>query len=111
MDDDMQKRLASMTEGEREEVRTFVARFEALVDAKVAQLLYELQDPGSEQAHQLRSRLARGEVPLVSDDDKLVFRKREALTLEDMRRFAKFLDADAELRRRQLGDLSEESEN
>ena len=101
---DLREHLASMTEAEREEVRTFLARFEAQVERKTQQLLYELSDPArvSESDLQMRDRLIAGFVPLIDDRGQLIYRKREELTLQDTRRFGKFMDADAERRKREI---------
>jgi hypothetical protein len=102
MDDDMQRHLDSMTEQEREEIRTFLARFDEQVERKREQLLNELQDPGSEEAVQMRAELLEGRVPLLDENENLIFKPRSELRLEDVRRFAAFLDADAEHRLRQI---------
>src|SRR5215208_1985493 len=110
---DLQEHLDAMTEGEREEVRTFLARFEEQVERKIQQLLYELSDPArvSESDLQMRDRLIAGFVPLIDDRGQLIYRKREELQIQDMQRFGRFMDADAERRKREIGDLGEESEN
>jgi hypothetical protein len=110
---DMQKHLDSMTEEEREQVGTFLARFHEQLDAKIAVLLYERQDPGrlSEEDLEMRTQLLAGRVPLIDDTGELIFRKREELTLEDARRFGAFMDRDAERRKREIGDLGDSSEN
>jgi hypothetical protein len=102
MDDDMQRHLDSMTEQEREEIRTFLARFDEQVERKREQLLNELQDPGSEEAVQMRAELLEGRVPLLDENENLIFKPRSELRLEDVRRFAAFLDADAERRLRDV---------
>src|SRR5829696_2489042 len=110
---DLQEHLDAMTPDEREEVRTFLARFDQQVERKTQQLLYELQDPArvSEQDLQMRDRLIAGFVPLIDDAGALIYRKREDLTLEDTRRFGAYLDADRERREREIGGLDQESEN
>ena len=110
---DLQEHLDAMTPDEREEVRTFLARFDQQVERKTQQLLYELQDPVrvSEQDLQMRDRLIAGFVPLIDDSGALIYRKREELTLEDTRRFGAYLDADRERREREIGGLDQESEN
>jgi hypothetical protein len=112
-DGDMQKHLDELTEDEREELKAFVRRFHAQVERKTEQLLYELQDPGhlSEEDLQMRAQLLDGYVPLIDDNGELIFRKREELSIQDMQRFAAFLDADAERREREIGDLGDSSEN
>jgi hypothetical protein len=111
MDDDMQRHLGSMTPDERAEVKVVLVRFDELVTRKREQSLYELQDtPGSEEAVQMRTQLLEGRVPLLDDNQNLIFKPRSELTLEDVRRFAAFLDADAERRLRQiLGGLGSEN--
>ena len=113
MDDrDLQAHLESLTEEEREEIRTFAARFHQQLDARIELLLRELHDPVPlSDEDWMRDPLLRGYVPLVDDAGKRIYKKREDLTLEDMRRFAAFMDADAERRKREIGDLAEESEN
>jgi hypothetical protein len=108
---DLQARLDSMSEEERAEVRTFLARFDEQVAQKREHLLYELQDPGSEEAVEMRARLVEGDVPLLDDNNNLIFKPRSELTLQDMQRFARFMDRDTERRKREIGDLAEESEN
>jgi hypothetical protein len=110
---DLREHLDAMTPHEREEVRTFLARFEQQVAQKIQQLLYEAQGPGplSEEALEMRARLLDGQVPLINDEGELIYKPRSELTLKDMRRFAAFMDADDERRRREIGDLAEESEN
>jgi hypothetical protein len=110
---DLQEHLDAMTPDEREEVRTFLARFDQQVERKTQQLLYELQDPArvSERDLQMRDRLIAGFVPLIDDAGALIYRKREDLTLEDTRRFGAYLDADRERREREIGGLDQESEN
>jgi len=110
---ELREHLDAMTPHEREEVRTFLARFEEQVERKTQQLLYELSDPArvSESDLQMRDRLIAGFVPLIDDRGQLIYRKGEDLTLEDTRRFGKFMDADAEMRKRHIGDLSDSSEN
>jgi hypothetical protein len=110
---ELREHLDAMTETEREEVRTFLARFEEQVERKTQQLLYELSDPArvSESDLQMRDRLIAGFVPLIDDRGQLIYRKREELTLEDTRRFGKFMDADAERRKRAIGGIDETSAN
>jgi hypothetical protein len=108
MDDrpDIQKRLDSLTEEQREELKGFLRRFDEQVDLKIEQLLYETQDPGrlSDEALEIRTRLLEGFVPLIDDDGELTFRNREALSLEDTRRFGRFMDRDAARRQREILD-------
>ena len=101
---ELQEHLDAMTPDEREEVRTFLARFDQQVERKTQQLLYELSDPArvSESDLQMRDRLIAGFVPLIDDRGQLIYRKREELTLEDTRRFRKFMDADGERRKREI---------
>jgi hypothetical protein len=110
---DLQARLAAMTEEEQAEARAFLARFNEQLARKVEQLTYELQDSSglSEEALEMRARLLEGQVPLLADDGTLIYRKRGELSIQDMQRFAAFLDADAERRKRAIGDLGESSEN
>jgi hypothetical protein len=113
MDEDMQKRLDAMTPDERRELESFVRRFHQQLDIKLAQLRHETEDAGrlSDEDLEMRSQLRTGCVPLISDDGELIYRKRQHLTIEDMRRFARFMDVDAERRKREIGDLADESEN
>jgi hypothetical protein len=109
---DLREHLDAMTPDEREEVRTFLTRFDQQVERKTQQLLYELQDPArvSEQDLQMRDRLIAGFVPLIDDAGQLIYRKREELSLEDVRRFGAFRDRDAERREREiLGDPGSEN--
>ena len=110
---DLREQLDAMTPDEREEARTFLARFDQQVERKTQQLLYELEDPArvSEQDLQMRDQLIAGFVPLIDDAGALIYRKREELTLEDTRRFGAYLDADRERREREIGGLDQESEN
>jgi hypothetical protein len=50
-------------------------------------------------------------VPLIDDRGQLIYRKREELQIQDMQRFGRFMDADAERRKREIGDLGDSSEN
>src|SRR5215208_1340370 len=115
MDDrpDMQKYLDSLAPEQRDEIRAFLARFDQQVEMKTQQLLYELSDPArvSEQDLQMRDRLIAGFVPLIDDRGQLIYRKREELQIQDMQRFGRFMDADAERRKREIGDLGDSSEN
>jgi hypothetical protein len=115
MDDrpDMQKYLDSLAPEQRDEIRAFLARFDQQVEMKTQQLLYELSDPArvSEQDLQMRDRLIAGFVPLIDDRGQLIYRKREELQIQDMQRFGRFRDADAERRKREIGDLGDSSEN
>jgi hypothetical protein len=113
---DMQEYLDSLAPEQREEIRGFLRRFEDQIRYKEVQLLNEfneLEDRGrlSEQDHELRNRMLDGYVPLIDDDGELIYRKREELTLEDMRRFGAFMDRDRERREREIGDLGDSSEN
>jgi hypothetical protein len=109
----LQEHLDSLSEEERAELEAFVDRFNAQVSWKIEQLLHEIQDPGrlSEGEFEMRSRLLDGYVLLVSDDGELIYRRREAFSVEDMRRFGRFMDADAARREREIGDLGDSSEN
>jgi hypothetical protein len=111
---DLREHLDAMTPDEREEVRTFLARFDQRVERKVEQLLWEARDPDrlSDDDLHLRNRLLSDEVPLVNPDGQRYFKPRASLTLQDTVAFGRFQDRDAERRQREiLGGLGDSSEN
>jgi hypothetical protein len=109
---DLREHLDAMTPDEREEVRTFLARFDRRVERKVEQLLWETRDPHrlSEDDLHLRNHLLSGEVPLVNEDGERYFKSRATLSVGDAVAFGRFQDRDAERRQREiLGDLGSEN--
>jgi hypothetical protein len=109
----LQRHLDSLTEEERSELEAFVERFNNQLNAKIEQLLYELQDPSglSTEALEMRARLSDGHAPLIDDDGQLIYKPRSELSIQDMQRFAAFMDWDRERRERALRGPGQESEN